>query len=106
MSQVGQVLPYVPADPNGLWIHTAVAEALNEKDAAKMRAGFTIELFNMRGVHGFTHGGEENKIAAGLRAKADAVENATYHRFASALRDLAKQYEADAEREAARGVPE
>ena len=102
MSQVGQVLPYVPADPDGLWIDKTVAEALNEKDADELRSGFTIELFNMRGTHGFTHGAEERKIAAGLRAKADAVENVTYHRFAAALRDLAKQYEADAERDAAR----
>lgn len=102
MSQVGQVLPYVPADPSGLWIDKIVAEALNEKDADELRTGFTIELFNMRGVHGFTHGEGERKIAEALRAKADAVENATYHRFAAALRDLAKQYEADAEREGAR----
>lgn len=106
MSQVGQVLPYVPADSGGLWIDKTVADALNDKDAGEMRAGFTIELFNMRGVHGFTHGTEEKKIASGLREKADAVENATYHRFAAALRDLAKQYEADAEREAARNPME
>jgi hypothetical protein len=56
MSQVGQVLPYVPADPGGLWIDKTVALALNEKDVDEMRSGFTIELFNMRGVHGFTHG--------------------------------------------------
>ena len=92
----------VPADPGGLWIDKTVAEALNEKDADELRSGFTIELFNMRGTHGFTHGAEERKIAAGLRAKADAVENVTYHRFAAALRDLAKQYEAAAERDAAR----
>jgi hypothetical protein len=66
MSQVGQVLPYVPADPGGLWIDKTVAEALNEKNADELRSGFTIELFNMRGTHGFTHGAEERKIAAGV----------------------------------------
>lgn len=102
MSQIGQVLPYAPADPKNLWIHHAVANALNAKDAERMRSGFVIKLFNMRGVHGFSHGAEERQIANDLRQKAEAVEKATYHRFATALRDLAQSYERDAEREAAR----
>ena len=102
MSQVGHVLTYAPTDPSGLWIHKAVAEALNAKDASEMRSGFTIKLFNRRGIHGFTHGREEKEIAKDLRDKADAVEKETYHRLANALRDLAKSYEQDAEREALR----
>jgi hypothetical protein len=102
MSQVGNVLTYAPADPSGLWIHKIAAEALNAKDAAEMRAGFTIKLFNRRGAHGFTHGHEEKEIARSLRNKADAVEKETYHRLANSLRELAKSYEQDAEREAAR----
>ena len=47
--------------------------------------------------------GEERKIAKGYREKAEAVENASYHRLATTLRDLAGWYERDAEREAARG---
>ena len=35
MSQVGQVLPYTPPDSTGLWIHKAVAEALNAKTLRK-----------------------------------------------------------------------
>lgn len=102
MSQIGQVLPYVTADSSGLWIHKTAAEALNDKDADEMRSGFTTKLFNMRGTHGFTHGREEREIAKAYREKAEAVENATYHRLATALRDLAAWYERDAEREAAR----
>src|SRR5262249_16717743 len=33
LSQIGQVLPYAPVDPSGLWIRKAVAAALNAKDA-------------------------------------------------------------------------
>jgi hypothetical protein len=102
MSQVGQVLPYSPRDPNGLWIHCAVAEALNDVDAEEMRSGFTCELFNMRGGHGYTAGREERELAVRYRDKAEAVENAGFYRFATALRDLANSYDRDAERDAAR----
>jgi hypothetical protein len=102
LSQLGETLAYSPADPDGLWIHRVVAEALNAKDAGEMRSGFTIELFNQRGVHGFTAGKEEKTIAERLNTKADALENNGYHRFASAIRELAKQYLRDAEREAKR----
>jgi hypothetical protein len=104
MSQVGQVLTYVPGDPSGLWIHKAVAGSLDGKSAEQMRSGFTIKLFNRRGTYGFTAGREERKIAAGYRKKADAVENAGYSRLAASLRDLAKSYEQEAERDAARGA--
>ena len=98
LSQIGQVLPYAPQDPDGLWIHHVVAEALNAKDADEMRSGFTMEFFNQRGVHGFSAGEEEKKLAAGFNAKADALEEKGYQRIATAVRELAKNYERDAER--------
>jgi hypothetical protein len=102
MSQIGQVLPYSPLDPNGLWIHRSVAEVLNNKDAERMRSGFTMELFNMRGVHGFSAGKEEREIAARSREKAEALEHLGYHRFATAMREFAGSYEREAEHENAR----
>jgi hypothetical protein len=103
MSQFGQVLPYSPPDPDGLWIHKVVADALNAKDADAMRSGFTCELFNMRGAHWSTGGKEEKETAAGYREKAEAVENAGYHRLATSLREVAAWYEGEAEREEKRG---
>jgi hypothetical protein len=102
LSQIGQVLPYAPQDPDGLWIHHVIAEALNTKDADEMRSGFTMEFFNQRGVHGFSAGEEEKKLAAGFSAKADALEEKGYQRIATAVRELAKNYERDAERESKR----
>lgn len=102
-SQLGQTLPYAPSDSDGLWIHRAVAEVLNSRKADAMRSGFTMELFNQRGVHGFSGGREELEIASGYHTKADAVEAAGFVRLSTALRELAKQYERDAEREAKRG---
>jgi hypothetical protein len=102
LNQIGQVLPYSPPDPDGLWIHRAIADALNAKDAGEMRNGFTCELFNMRGVHGFSAGKEELEIAGRYNKQAEALEAAGFHRFATAMRELAKSYERDAERESKR----
>jgi hypothetical protein len=102
MSQIGQVLAHTPPDPNGLWIHHTVADALNGKDAGDMRSGFTVKLFNLRGVHGFSAGKEELELAEGYHMKAEALEENGYQRFATAMRELAKGYERDAEREAQR----
>ena len=96
--RIGHILAYAPEDPDGLWIHRAVASALNEKGAEDMRSGFTIELFNQRGVvHGFTAGKEERELAQQNRKKAEALETAGYPRFATAMRKFAKSYEQDAE---------
>jgi len=103
MSQLGQVLPYAPSDPDGLWIHKAVAEVLNGRDGDQIRSGYKCELFNMRGVHGFSAGREEREIAAGYRNKACTAESRGYHRLATALRELAGSYERDADRESRRG---
>ena len=67
-----------------------------------MRSGFTMKLFNLRGVHGFSGGKEELTIAEGYHQKAEALEENGYHRIATAMRELAKGYERDAEREAQR----
>ena len=102
-NQIGGVLSYSPPDPDGLWIHRDVAEALNAKDANEMRSGFTCEWFNRRGVHGFSAGDEERKLAADFTQKADALEERGYQRIATSVRELAKGYEREAEREAKRG---
>jgi hypothetical protein len=102
MTMAGHVFVSAPPDPDGLWIHEAVAAALNGKDAREMREGFTIELLNTRGVHGFSAGKEEEALASKYREKADAVESHGYSRLATALRELASSYDRDAAREKAR----
>ncbi len=102
LSQIGHVLTHAHPDPNGLWIHGRVAEALDTRDADAMRSGFTTELFNQRGVHGFTSGREERELAAKNRAKAESLEAAGFTRFATAMREFARGYERDAEREESR----
>lgn len=102
LSQIGGALIYAPTDPDGFWIHRIVADALNKKDANKLRSGFTLALFNERGIHGFTAGNEEREISKKYNQQAEELDSNGYTRFATAMRDLAADYERDAEREAAR----
>ncbi len=97
--QIGHVLTCAPADPSGLWIHEAVAATLNYRDTGEMRSGFTTELFNQRGVHGFTHGREERELASQNRERAEALDSKGYTRFGTAMREFAEQYDRQAERE-------
>ena len=98
--QIGQVLTYAPPDPDGLWIHNAVATTLNSRDTGKMRSGFTTKLFNERGAYHVTHGQEERRLASENREKAEALDSKSYTRFATTMRQFAEQYDRDAEREA------
>lgn len=100
--QIGHVLTCAPPDPDGLWIHNAVAASLNFRDTGEMRSGFTIQLFNDRGGYGFTHGKAERELASENREKAEALDSKGYTRFATAMREFALQYEREAEREAKR----
>lgn len=97
LSQIGQVLPYAPPDPDGLWIHRSIAEVLNAKDTEEMRSGFTCQLRNMRGVYSDTSGQEEQQLANKYRGKADALEQKGFHRIASSVRGVAASYEKEAE---------
>ena len=102
MTMIGHLLRYAPPDPSGLWIHKAVAEALNAKDGEDLRNGLRTEFMNSRGVFSFSGGKQEREIASRYRGMADAAEAAGFHRLATSMRDLATDYDRQAEREAAR----
>lgn len=98
-THIGQVLYYSPSDPDGLWINRIVAEALNSRDADKIRHGFSLEIFNSRGVHTVDPSGKpELELAEKYNKQAEDVENAGYHRLASTLRQLADSYRSEAQR--------
>lgn len=91
---IGEVLIHAPADPTGLWIHQAVAKALNDRNSEKMREGFSIGIFNSRGEYLIDPTGKpEKELSEQFRYKAEQVENAGFHRFAVTLRDIAAHYE-------------
>lgn len=89
---IGQISTYAPADPGGLWIHKAVADILDERDADKIRSGFTLALFNQRGMHTFTYGWEERELAKQSQEKAEALDVEGFTRFATIMREFAEQY--------------
>ncbi len=96
---IGEVLIHAPSDPDGLWIHRAVAIALNDRDAEDMRNGFRTGMYNSRGVHTVDPTGKpERELAEQFRRKAEEVENAGFQRFAVILRSLTDGYEREAER--------
>lgn len=95
---IGTVLIYAPPDPDGLWIHRAVADVLNDQEADDIRSGFSEGIYNSRGVHYVNPtGAPEKKLAEQLRSNAEEVENAGFQRFAVTLRSLAKNYDREAE---------
>jgi len=98
-TEIGEVLIHTPPDPDGLWIHRAVAAELNEREADALRDGFMTGIYNSRGVYCIDPTGKpEKELAEQFRRKADEVENASFQRFAGTLRNLADSYDHQAER--------
>jgi hypothetical protein len=99
LSTIGQVLIHAPTDKSGFWINKAVAEELNAKDAEPMRQGYSIGVYNSRGVHCVDPSGDpELKLSEKYNKLAEKTENEGFHRFAIALRGLAESYSNDAKR--------
>lgn len=96
--KVGAVLIHCPTDPDGLWINHSVANELNARDVECMRRGFSIGIYNARGVHYIDSSGKpEYELSKQYMQKAEDVENAGYQRLAVTLRNLAESYEHEAE---------
>ncbi|HMR99293.1 MAG TPA: hypothetical protein PKE62_08550 [Anaerolineales bacterium] len=105
LSRIGHVLRYAPADPDGLWIHRSAAAILNKKDSQEMRSGFRTELYNSRGVHFVDPNGKpERELADKYRQQAETAESAGYPRLADTLRELATEYDREAERISSRNL--
>ena len=99
MLRLGHVLFYAGADSNGLWIQQPVAEMLNDIDEKYIIQGFTLEVFNSRGLHYVDTSGKDERERADLwRKRADEVENLGLIKFAASIRDLAHSYDREAER--------
>ena len=96
LSHVGQILIHGPPD-DGLWIHRAIANALEDEKVGPMRVGFSLALSNSRGAHWVDPEGKpERELAAKYRNRAEQVEIEGYVLLAAALRRLAKEYDLEA----------
>jgi len=99
LQKAGEVFLHTPPDPAGLFIHRAAADVLNREDMAELRRGYALAIFNSRGVHAVDPtGAPEKELSANYKQKADAVENAGYHRLAVTLRSISDGYLREAER--------
>ncbi len=93
----GGVLIHCPSDPeDGLCMHRSVAEILNRQDMMELRRGYSIAVYNSRGVHWVDPtGNPEHKLANIYRDQAEEIENAGYHRVAAMLRGIGETYESE-----------
>lgn len=99
MIQLGHVLVNAPEDADGLWIHPIIAEAMNSRERSSLRNGYSTGIRNSRGVHWIDPEAKPEKaLAEKFRTQANEVENAGYQRFATTLREVAENYEREAER--------
>jgi hypothetical protein len=99
LQKAGEVFTHAPPAPDGLFMSHAVASVLNREDMAELRRGYEIAIYNSRGAHFVDPtGAPEKQLSATYRQKADAAENAGYHRLAVTLRSIADGYMRDAER--------
>jgi len=104
MIQLGDVLVNSPEEPDGLWIHPVIAEAMNNRERSSLRDGYSTGIYNSRGFHTVDPEAKpERALAEKYRQRADQVENAGYHRLATTLRGVADSYDRDAERIISRG---
>lgn len=93
---IGKALLGSPPDPNGLWIHHAVANALNDKRAQTMRHAYFMAARNSRGVFRIEGSGvQERELAKKFKAKSKQLKEAGFHRLASTLDSVARSYESD-----------
>lgn len=98
--QIGEVLAHAPEDPDGTFPTLPVRDVLEAAPDNRLERGFSIGLFNKRGVtsRGLTDGGkQEYDLAAKYERWASAVQ-ATHPRTALALRDLAASYREEGRR--------
>ncbi|MFG1928527.1 hypothetical protein [Cryptosporangium sp. NPDC048952] len=98
--QIGEVLAHAPEDPDGTFPALPVRDVLESAPSDRLERGFSIGLFNRRGVtsRGLTEGGQqEYDLAAKYESWASAVQ-ATHPRTASALRDVGEQYQEEGRR--------
>lgn len=96
---IGQLLAKAPGGENGLWPCEAVCEAMEAVASPEVGRGFSIGVYNSRGVHWRGEGGaQERELATKYRTWAERL-HFDYPFVGRALEDLAESYQRDATRE-------
>ena len=96
LSYFGHVLFYAGKDKTNFWIDRTVAKILNEEEL--VRDGYKNQAFNAVGVVNCDEEGSEYiKLRNLYKEKAEKTELEGYYNFATALREIAENFEFHAE---------
>lgn len=98
--QIGEVLAHSPEDADGIFPSLPVREILETAPDERLARGFSVGVFNKRGVtsRGMTEGGQqEYHLADQYATWAEAVQ-ASHPRTAAALRNIADSYREEGRR--------
>lgn len=105
---IGHVLAHSPMDPvDGGWPHRAIRAVIEKVASDDVEAGVRIERHNMRGpfTKSIGEGGRQERAFAETARKWAEIASG-YPRTVAMLFDLAKSWEADADREDIRAAKE
>ncbi len=106
-SRIGEVFAHAPAESDGSWPCVPVRDALEEIGSDDVFGGFSVGIYNKRGVFSKTlkeGGAQERALAEKYRRYAD-VSKFEWTKTAAALRRIAEGYEEDTRREDAQAAP-
>jgi hypothetical protein len=106
-SRMGEVFAYAPAESDGSWPCVPVRDALEEIGSDEVFEGFSVGIYNKRGVFSKTlkeGGAQERALAEMYRKYADASKF-EWTKTAATLRRIAESYEEHARREDAQVTP-
>jgi addiction module HigA family antidote len=93
---LGQLLAKAPAGENGIWPCQAVCESLEEMASPEIGRGFSVGVYNSRGVHFRGPGGQqERELASEYRARSERLYF-DYPYVGGILEDIAESYEREA----------
>lgn len=98
---LGEILAHAPADEDGTWPFSSAREVLEQLESDDMRRGFSVGVFNKRGVtcrSPWDGGGQERELAVYYRGQAERVQY-SHPNVAVMLEGIAKDYECHGKRE-------
>lgn len=100
--RLGQLLANAPEGENGIWPCKAVCEVMEAKASPAISRGFRIGVYNSRGVHSRTEGGEQERELA-MKYTTWAEQWQFGYPFVSrVLSEIAESYEREARQEDSR----
>lgn len=104
MHTVGSGLSYAPLDENKM-PPLAIIEELNRPENEELRRGYYLGIINQQGVHFVDPEGKpEMELAKENRQKAEIAEANGYSRYADVLKEIAVQYDREAQRNIAEAL--